>query len=46
MCLCVYTLDHVRVHARVCARVHTFLPHTRCSGVHGAVLERALLKQA
>jgi hypothetical protein len=30
----------------VCARVCALLPHRRCSNMHSAVLEQALLKQA
>ena len=43
VCLCART-----VCACTCVyeRMHAFLPHTRCSGVHDAVLEQALLKQA
>jgi hypothetical protein len=48
VCMCA----HECVYAYVCAYVRaslyvcTLLPHRRCSGVHDAVLEHYLLKQA
>ena len=48
VCVSVHMRVSVCVCAKVyvCARVCALLPHRRCSGVHDAVLERLLLKQA
>ena len=45
---CVYSCAFVFVcvYVRVCVRVCAMLPHRYCSGVHDAVLEQPLLKQA